>query len=82
MYSSKFDTLISFNVSSVKAVTVTATFEALSSFLVAETTTSSITLSCASAVCGTIAATTPKTPKESLFVILFNCSFVLIKLNI
>ena len=81
-YSSKLETFISLRVSSVKAVTVTGILEALSSFLVAETTTSSICRSCDSAVCGIIAATAPRTPKETLFFKLLSCSFVLIKLNI
>ena len=82
MYSSKLETFISFKVSSVRAVTVTGMSEALSSFFVAETTTSSICLSCDSAVCGTIAATEPRIPIDSLFEYLESCSFTLSKLNI
>ena len=34
------------------------------------------------AVCGTIAANEPKTPKDTLLRTLLSCSFVLVKLNI
>ena len=66
MYSSKLVTLSSFKVSSVKAVTVTGISDALSSFLVADTTTSSICLSWDSALWGAKAAIAPKKERENL----------------